>query len=229
MPGSAAASLPAGDQGLSAPGGARAWEQAQIILKTEIGAAAFGRWINPLKFRGLSGDTAQFDAPSDFAADWVRRHYAEEISSAMNEAGAECGHVDVIAGPVAAPPPTANGAAPAPAPRKAEPQNDEQLRSAPLDRKFTFEQFVVGRPNELAYAAARRVAEDDNVVYNPVFLHGGVGLGKTHLMHAISWRISELYAEPEGALSFGGAVHVSLHSGDQERQHHRLQGAVPLR
>jgi chromosomal replication initiator protein len=61
--------------------------------------------------------------------------------------------------------------------------------SAPLDPRFTFENFVVGKPNELAYAAARRVGEADAVPFNPLFLYGGVGLGKTHLMHAIAWHI----------------------------------------
>lgn len=60
---------------------------------------------------------------------------------------------------------------------------------APLDPRFTFDSFVTGRSNELAYAAARRVAEDNKVTFNPLFLHGGVGLGKTHLMHAIAARI----------------------------------------
>lgn len=61
--------------------------------------------------------------------------------------------------------------------------------SAPLDPRFTFENFVTGKPNELAFAAARRVAESPNVPFNPLFLYGGVGLGKTHLMHAIAWHI----------------------------------------
>jgi chromosomal replication initiator protein len=61
--------------------------------------------------------------------------------------------------------------------------------SAPLDPRFTFENFVVGKPNELAYAAARRVADAGSVPFNPLFLYGGVGLGKTHLMHAIAWAI----------------------------------------
>ena len=63
---------------------------------------------------------------------------------------------------------------------------------APLDPRLTFDDFVVGKPNELAYAASRRVAEADRVAFNPLFLYSGVGLGKTHLMHAIAWHLREL-------------------------------------
>jgi len=67
--------------------------------------------------------------------------------------------------------------------------------SAPLDPRFTFNNFVVGKPNELAFAAARRVAESETVPFNPLFLYGGVGLGKTHLMHAIAWNLREKHPQ----------------------------------
>lgn len=70
-----------------------------------------------------------------------------------------------------------------------DPDMADIMEGTALDPRFTFENFVVGKPNELAYAAARKVAESDTVAFNPLFLYGGVGLGKTHLMHAIAWAI----------------------------------------
>ncbi len=178
---------------MSVDGAAGRWAEARRLVRSEIGAAAWDRWIAPLSFQGLAGDAARFEAGSPFAADWVRRHYAEEIMAALREAGCRCARILVSCGeapeaeagqpqkvPAAANSPVASGG-----------DGEFEFRPAQLDGRQTFEQFVVGRPNELAYAAARRVAEDDRVVYNPVFLHGGVGLGKTHLMHAIAWRIRE--------------------------------------
>lgn len=175
------------------------WTKAKTLVREEIGRAAWARWIDPISCAGQAGDAIRFTAPSDFAADWVNRHYAEEIVSALNEAGARCARIVVSAGgsSTAATPASALNATAAPATSMASSagrdlgERDAFLRSASLDKRFTFERFVIGRPNELAHAAARRVAEDDTVIYNPVFLHGGVGLGKTHLMHAIAWRIAE--------------------------------------
>ncbi|PJN95678.1 chromosomal replication initiator protein DnaA, partial [Amaricoccus sp. HAR-UPW-R2A-40] len=78
-----------------------------------------------------------------------------------------------------------------PAPEAAAISPELDLPQSPLDARFTFDTFVVGKPNELAHAAARRVADRDSVSFNPLFLYGGVGLGKTHLMHAIAWGVRQ--------------------------------------
>jgi chromosomal replication initiator protein len=93
------------------------------------------------------------------------------------------------------------GSAPSPAPQNGS-WPDERVESrsdlaAPLDPRFTFEGFVVGKPNEFAYACARRVAErPSSPGFNPLFLYGGVGLGKTHLMHAIAWELTDRTSNP---------------------------------
>jgi chromosomal replication initiator protein len=87
-------------------------------------------------------------------------------------------------------PASAEGAAPVRTRNGGRPSRDDiELPGAPLDARFTFDTFVVGKPNELAHAAARRVADGGAVTFNPLFLYGGVGLGKTHLMHAIAWEL----------------------------------------
>jgi chromosomal replication initiator protein len=82
-----------------------------------------------------------------------------------------------------------------PPPREPEPEVSDDLPASPLDARFTFDAFVVGKPNELAHAAARRVAEGGPVTFNPLFLYGGVGLGKTHLMHAIAHEVRQTRPE----------------------------------
>jgi chromosomal replication initiator protein len=166
--------------------GAR-WVEAQRLLTGSMSEAAHRRWISPLGFAGAEGRVARLVAATDFAADYVERTFGEALVEALRAAGVAVDRATVVAAPERAPP--------QPGPRIAAPPDEEDEpapRSAPLERRFTFESFVVGKPNELAHAAARRVAEGEEIAYNPVFLHGGVGLGKTHLMHAIAWRIHQV-------------------------------------
>jgi len=83
------------------------------------------------------------------------------------------------------------------------PSEEREDLCGPLDPRYTFDNFVVGKPNEFAYAAAKRVAEAAVVHFNPLFLYGGVGLGKTHLMHAIAWQIRT--ADPSRAVGYRSA------------------------
>lgn len=155
------------------------WSSVADGLKAAIGQAAHARWIAPLRFVSLDNGVGRFAAPSGFVADYVERTYAEDMLAVMRAARMPVDRVVVTA--MLSPEPVE------------EPDGVEEPASAPIDSRFTFESFVVGKPNELAHAAARRVAESETISYNPVFLHGGVGLGKTHLMHAIAWRIHQLY------------------------------------
>lgn len=164
------------------------WGQARNELRKTVGKNAFTSWIEPLQFAGLSEGTARFDVPTSFMRDWVSRNYAEQIRQHLLKTGAEVERVEFLV-----PKPRATTARPTAekpagkAARQATAKTDDgEALGAPLDARFTFDSFVVGKPNELAHAAARRVAEGGPVTFNPLFLYGGVGLGKTHLMHAIA-------------------------------------------
>ena len=157
------------------------------LLKT-VGENNFASWIEPLTVLDFDGGILRFLVPTKFMRDWVSRNFADAILHQFRQNKVAVERVEFHVGTADAP------AAPAPRPatratRPAAPQrasDDAGLPGAPLDSRFTFDSFVIGKPNELAHAAARRVAEGGPVTFNPLFLYGGVGLGKTHLMHAIA-------------------------------------------
>jgi chromosomal replication initiator protein len=139
-----------------------------------------------------------FAVPTNFFGDWVSRNYGDRILQGFLDDGRPVERVDFTVPARAAasksqPGKSHMGDASAPRPaqakRTATVKADVDLPGSPLDKRFTFDRFVVGKPNELAHAASRRVAEGGPVTFNPLFLYGGVGLGKTHLMHAIAWEI----------------------------------------
>lgn len=162
-----------------------AWGQVREELIKRVGKHNYATWIEPLKLSQLKNGVAQFEVPTIFFGDWVQRNYGDHIRSQLTSAGAPVDRLEFAVGtaaPVAARPSQAQAAPKLVRARVSE----EELPGAPLDARFTFDSFVVGKPNELAHAAARRVAEGGPVTFNPLFLYGGVGLGKTHLMHAIA-------------------------------------------
>jgi chromosomal replication initiator protein len=162
------------------------WGLVREELIKRVGRNNYVTWIEPLKFSDLKQGVARFEVPTSFFGDWVSRNFADHIRAQLNTAGEQVDRVEFAVGahrPVAAP---ATRSAAKPKPAAARPADIEEMPGAPLDSRFTFDSFVVGKPNELAHAAARRVAEGGPVTFNPLFLYGGVGLGKTHLMHAIA-------------------------------------------
>lgn len=166
------------------------WGQIREGLIGRLGKNNYTTWIEPLKLSQLRNGVACFEVPTSFHGDWVQRNYSDHIRNQLVTSGAEVERVEFAVGRAVQPAPMRKPAgkpAPQAAPQRgARPAADDETPGAPLDQRFTFDTFVVGKPNELAHAAARRVAEGGPVTFNPLFLYGGVGLGKTHLMHAIA-------------------------------------------
>ena len=160
------------------------WGRARNELLKTVGKNNFTTWIEPLRIVDLCDGIAAFEAPTKFTRDWVSRNFSEPMLHELRKAGALVERIEIRVAELRAIPAAELGK---PKVRKPVRTHDEaDLPGAPLDARFTFDSFVVGKPNELAHAAARRVAEGGPVTFNPLFLYGGVGLGKTHLMHAIA-------------------------------------------
>lgn len=185
-----------------------AWEQCLNYLQSELPSQQFNTWIRPLR-AVANGSQLQLLAPNRFIKDWVVDRYLDRISQIVSEVSTQPG-CDVVVDigarapirPIGSPAPIATQSAPRPepAPRPAvepQPQASRPARvrrveveggirhQSSLIENHTFDTFVEGKSNQLARAAAMQVAENPGQAYNPVFLYGGVGLGKTHLMHAV--------------------------------------------
>lgn len=166
------------------------WGQVQDELQKTVGKNNFKNWIEPLEFSALKNGVAIFHVPTNFMGNWVSRNFGDAILHQLGKAGADVKRVSFSVPTGAPKQPRRSDVDAGPAPLAATQTNPEKMPGAPLDARFTFDRFVVGKPNELAHAAARRVGEGGDVTFNPLFLYGGVGLGKTHLMHAIAWELS---------------------------------------
>ncbi len=165
------------------------WGIIRDTLKSTIGTGNFNNWIEPLEFSHVESGVAHFKAPTKFFGDYVSQNYADQILYHLNRAGAEAERLSFTVRPAANSARPLSAAPAATATPIRVPSANPAFSDVPLDPRFTFEKFVVGKPNELAHAAARRVAEGGPVTFNPLFLYGGVGLGKTHLMHAVAHEI----------------------------------------
>ncbi len=183
-----------------------AWDRVSQKLNARFGDAIFKSWLKPLRYASSEEGKVTLNAPTRFMREWINSHYIDDVQAFWNEEPAAEGYaLDIAVGSAATAPSAvtvAAGTADVTTPvtsnvitagswHNGDAVDTDLQMGAPLDPRYTFDNFVVGKPNELAHAAARRVAETLQVVpgCNPLFLYGGVGLGKTHLMHAIAWHI----------------------------------------
>lgn len=177
------------------------WSAIQARLKEKVGAASFDSWLAPLDLDTERATLSEVvvRVPTRFIRDWVIRHYSQAIAETIREVlGGEPQLNFTIAGAFQTPAPEASKATPAAttAPAATAETDAPSLSGGnTLNPHYTFDSFVTGKSNEFAYAAAKRIAESDDILYNPFLLYGGVGLGKTHLMHGIAWYIQQNYPQ----------------------------------
>jgi chromosomal replication initiator protein len=176
------------------------WEACLRRLEQELPAQQFHTWIRPLAPEaGESADTLVLAAPNRFVLELVRERFAARIERLAAEASGRALGVRLILARGAEAP--ARPAAAPQAPRAAEaPTLFERAR---LNRAFSFDSFVTGKANQLARAAAVQVAENPGISYNPLFIYGGVGLGKTHLLQAIGNHLAD--GRPDARIRYSHA------------------------
>lgn len=192
------------------------WGQIRTQLKSEFGETNYDSWLKPLSIGSFNDGIMTICVPTTFMKNWVITHYSDRIHKIWEQKNPEIKQVNFVVQTmntdrfhnsdssllkkISTNPTPQNLYISNYMPNKKvvnfndyAPRNDGgwlQL-SAPLNPAYTFDSFVVGKTNEFAYAAARKVADSRDVSFNPLFLYSGVGLGKTHLMHAIAWHIRQ--------------------------------------
>ncbi len=184
----------------------RLWEAALGVVQARLSSRqAFETWFRPIVPRQIDSQAVELEVPNAFFVDWIHEHYLDALRSSLTETLGRTPEIRFTAREAVAPPASAAPAAPvaaptpAPTPAVAPAATTEPAPPAPaarggngrlwiesqLNPRLTFETFIVGGSNLFTHAACRAVSERPGVVYNPLFIFGGSGLGKTHLLHAV--------------------------------------------
>ena len=148
------------------------WDEILARIESKVNRHSFATWFRPTSYLSLDGSRLMVGVPNPQFREWLTKNYQGVLTEALNELGRADVHVIFEEAAEAAAPSQGTSATP-------------ERDSSSLNPKYTFDSFVVGSSNQFAHAAARAVAEIPSKSYNPLFMYGGVGLGKTHLMHAI--------------------------------------------
>src|SRR5881397_1861986 len=165
------------------------WTQTLASIQGRVPKQVFDTWFMPVRLQGIEDSTARVEVPNKFFGEWLGQHYGSLLAEALAAVRGE-GEVSVAfvtsqkaqghEGPPQAPPMRG-------------PQPGRERRMVNLNPKYTFTSFVVGASNQFAHAASMAVAEAPARAYNPLFIYGGVGLGKTHLMNAIGNHVADRF------------------------------------
>ena len=160
------------------------WTRLLSSLEHKIPEAALDTWVRPSRLMAVQGDRLQIAAPNKFSRDWLAEHYLPALAAAAQDCLGGNPQVSIVVDATPAPAPPVGDDAALPPPTST---------ASGLNPRYTFETFVVGSSNQFAQAACQAVAELPSKAYNPLFIYGGVGLGKTHLLHAVGHQIGRLF------------------------------------
>lgn len=174
------------------------WNAIYKNFQKEFGQAVYRSWLKPMTLQAYYHNTLEISVPTRFMKDWIQQNYAPRILEMCQDKNTDIKRLEVVVvqnAIVEEAQDEETASIPEQVKANANALAEEVALSSPLDPRFKFENFVIGQSNALAHAAALRVAESDSMPFNPLFIYGGVGLGKTHLMHAISWAYREKHPE----------------------------------
>ncbi len=163
------------------------WARLLESLEAKLPGAALDTWIRPSRLLAVEGDLIRIGAPNKFSRDWLVEHHLAALQAAARERLGGQPRVEIVVDEAAADEPFAPERVTPPAELAG--ARAETLANG-LNPRYTFETFVVGSSNQFASAACQAVGELPSRAYNPLFIYGGVGLGKTHLLHAIGHQIA---------------------------------------